>query len=124
MKTPVDPLASFRSGNYPDRTRRAHEIIGQHYADFGDAVTGWWCAVRLSDGGSDGKLYRDKRTATRFQLHEKQCAYICLPPPFDFPEGIIPISEVHRYIQISEKVYDAGGRLSDEGTHIVPGSMK
>ncbi|NUT27673.1 MAG: hypothetical protein HOV84_17410 [Streptomyces sp.] len=118
MKAPADPLASFRSGKYPDRTKRAYDEINQHYADFGSQVAGWWIAVRLSDGGSDGKLYRDKVTATRFQLHERQCAYICLPP-----FGEMAIGEIHQYLTVNERLYDQGARLSDAGTHIVPRSM-
>lgn len=119
MKLPSDPLAAFRSGKFPDRTRRAYDVIRQHFEDHGPVVGGWWIAIRLSDGGSDGKLYRDKRTATRFQLHERQCAYICIPP-----FGEMPIEEVHQFLSVNERLYDQGARLSDEGTYIVPRSMQ
>lgn len=105
---------------WPDRTRRAYDTIALHYeanrANNGEDIAGHWVAIRLSDGGSDGTLYPSKMHATRFQLHERQCAYICLPP-----FGQMSIKEIHRFLQINEAVYDAGGRLEDEGTHIVPG---
>lgn len=129
MNPPSDPLAPFRSGKYPDRTRRAYDLINQHYTDYGAQCVGWWVAIRLSDGGSDGKLYGSKQIATHYQLWEEQCAYICLPPQHEFPGGLMPIAEIHRYLQVNEKVYDdarrAGyrARLADAGTHIVPRSM-
>lgn len=102
---------------YPDRTRRAHDALQTHYAALGVDAGGWWVAIRLSDGSSDGHLFRSKAEATRAQLHERQCAYICLPP-----FGEMAIGELHAYLQACERVYDGGGRLSDEGTHVVPQS--
>lgn len=103
---------------YPDRTRRAWDVIQNHLIANGDGCAGQWVAIRLSDGGSDGSLYPSKRDATRFQLHEKQCAYICIHPFAD-----MSIKDVHRYLEINEEVYNAGGRLSDEGTHVLPSSL-
>lgn len=100
---------------WPDRTRRAHDQLQLHYAAVGGECAGHWVAIRLSDGGSDGHLYASKVEATRFQLHEKQCAYICIPP-----FGEMTVGELHQYLALNEKIYDDGGRLEDEGTHIVP----
>lgn len=100
---------------YPDRTRRAFEVLQTHYQAVKDECAGWWVAIRLSDGGSDNHLYRSKQEATRFQLHESQCAYICLPPL-----GQMSIKELHAFLDVNEKIYDGGGRLSDSDTHIVP----
>lgn len=103
---------------WPDRTRRAHDAITLHYLALGNEAAGHWVAIRLSDGGSDNNLYDSKAEATRAQLHERQCAYICLPP-----YGALSIKEVHRYLELNEMIYDQGGRLSDEGTHIVPSAF-
>ena len=111
--------ATFKN-EWPDRTKRAYEHIRLHYeANKGSDIAGHWVAIRLSDGGSDGNLYPTKMHAAHYQLHEKQCAYICLPP-----FGELSIKEVHRYLQLNEMIYDAGGRLEDEGTHIVPGMFQ
>jgi hypothetical protein len=101
---------------YPDRTKRAWEEITAACEDFGDNAAGWWIAIRLSDGGSDRTLYPSKMDAVKYQLHEKQCAYLCI-----HPFGEMSIKDVHRYLELNEKIYDAGGRLEDEGTHVVPG---
>lgn len=112
--------ATFKNRRtWPDRTRRAYEHITLHYeASKGSDIAGHWVAIRLSDGGSDGVLYPSKMHAATYQLHEKQCAYICLPP-----FATMSIGDVHRFLQINEEIYDAGGRLEDEGTHIVPRSF-
>lgn len=108
--------ATFRNHyTYPDRTRRAFDALNLHYQAVGSECGGHWIAIRLSDGSSDGHLYPSKEDATRFQLHEKQCAYICLPP-----FGEMSMAELHRFIEINEELYNAGGRLEDTGTHIVP----
>lgn len=101
---------------WSDRTRRANDVLETHrqavpLADLG----GWWVAIRLSDGTSDGNLYRSKVEATRHQLHETQCAYLCMPP-----YGDMPIRELDAWLAVVERVYEQGGRLSDTDTHIVP----
>lgn len=99
---------------FSDRTRRAWDVLQGHLVANGPGeVTGWWVAIRMSDGGSDGNLYRSKEEAVRYQLHETQCAYICIPPDMN-------IREVDSFLRVNEMVYDAGGRLSDVDTHIVP----
>lgn len=97
-----------------DRTRRAYDVILTHVAAQGaESVAGRWVAIRLSDGGSDGTLYDSKKDATRFQLHEKQCAYICVPP-----FAAISAKELGEFLDVNEMIYNAGGRLSDVDTHI------
>lgn len=104
---------------YPDRTRRAWDVLQTHVAAVPRAeIGGWWVAIRMSDGTSDGNLYRSKPEAARYQLHETQCCYICIPP-----FGDMNIKELHAFIEANQRVYDGGGRLSDEGTHIVPTDM-
>lgn len=100
---------------YSDRTRRAFDVMQLHYEAAGADCAGWWVAIRMSDGGSDGQLYGTKQTATRFQLHENQCAYICLPPL-----GEMKIGEIDDFLRVNQMIYDQGGRLSDADTHIVP----
>ena len=103
---------------WPDRTRRAYDVIATHYIAQGPHIGGHWVAIRLSDGGSDGVLYDSKPEATRHQLHETQCAYICLPP-----FGEMSIGEIHRYLELNDMIYAQGGRLSDVDTHIVPSAF-
>ena len=67
-------------GLYSDAARRLSDTITMHVTALGFAAAGQWVAARLSDGGSDGRLYPDKATAVRFQLHEYQCAYVCITP--------------------------------------------
>lgn len=97
-----------------DRTNRAYDNIMVHYL-VEDDPAGWWVAIRLSDGGSDHILYKSKAEAVRYQLHETQCAYICLPPV-----GQLTRKEVGEYLRVNDMIYAGGGRLSDVGTHIVP----
>ena len=104
---------------WPDRTRRAWDQLMTHIAAVGIESAGHWVAIRLSDGGSDGVLYDSKMDATKHQLHERQCAYICIHPFAD-----MQISDIHTYLEMNEKIYDAGGRLSDVGTHIVPSTLR
>lgn len=104
---------------WPDRTRRAYDVIRTHQLAAGKDITGMWVAIRLSDGTSDGQLYPTKMSATSHQLHEQQCAYICLPPWAE-----ITIGELHTYIQTCERIYESGGRLSDVGAHIHPSALR
>lgn len=107
---------------WDDRTRRAYDALKLHYeAHKNDRynIIGMWVAVRLSDGSSDGSLYPTKGTAARFQLHETQCAYFCLPPS----DLDLTHREVQRYLEINEQLYNNGMRLSDPDTHVVPGGL-
>lgn len=103
---------------WPDRTRHAWDEIALHTQALGTEANGHWVAIRLSDGGSDGIAYPSKTRAVRGQLHEHQCAYICI-----HPFGEMSHADIHRYLELNEQIYDAGGRLSDIGTHIVPSSL-
>src|ERR1044072_8184521 len=114
----TDIAATFKN-QWPDRTKRAYETIALHFEankpNNGSDIAGHWVAIRLSDGGSDGLLYPSKMHAANYQLHEKQCAYICLPP-----FGQMSIKEIHRFLEFNEQVFDAGHwvaiRLSDGGS--------
>jgi hypothetical protein len=96
--------------NIPDYAKRAADIINSYFA----YVQWWdlkdkWLAIRLSDGGSDGVLYENKRDAVRHQLDEYLCAYVCFR---NLMGGITPL-EAKRYMDYSRMLYDGGARLPD-----------
>lgn len=68
---------------------------------------GRWLAIRLSDGGYDGVIYDHRADAVRHQLHEKQCAYVKIPPG-----GMTP-REAEAFLGYHRALYDAGFRLPD-----------
>lgn len=106
----INPLLGERV--FSDRARRCSDIVTQALTDLGPQLWGKWIAIRLSDGGSDGNIYDAKSTAQRFQLHPKQCAYVCVPP-----EGMSP-RQAETYLRFIEGLYDAGADLADPDTHI------
>jgi hypothetical protein len=69
--------------------------------------TGYWMAIRLSDGGSDGIFYDRRADAVRHQLHEKLCAYVKIPP------GAMTPKEAEMFLGYHRALYDAGFRLPD-----------
>lgn len=99
-----------------ERARRAHEHIMLIDTINGDDAQGRWIAVSLSDGRCDMRLYASKREAIRFQLHETQCAYLCLT-------GIPTLGEVRLFLDTCEQLYDAGFSLADPHTYINPETM-
>lgn len=96
-----------------DAARRCADHINTHVLVNGEDATGKWVAVKLSDGDSDGILYPTKKDAVRHQLHEMQCAYICIPPACH-----MSTDDAASFLQTNRKLYDAGMRLSDPDTHI------
>lgn len=77
---------------------------------------GRWIAGRLSDGGTDGKVYDTRPDAIRAQLHETQCLYVCvIPTP-------MPPAEAAQLILITRNAYDAGFRITgpDDPRSIIP----
>lgn len=97
---------------FSDAARRCADAVNVHLLGGGQDVVGKWVAVRLSDGGSDGKLYDTKKDAVRFQLHETLCAYVCITP------GGMPVKEAESYLRTNRKLYDAGMRLSDPDKNV------
>lgn len=89
---------------YPDEAYRCSDIINQHLVN---GHAGRWVAIRLSDGGSDGKTYDTRAEAIRFQLHERQCCYVLIPP-----DGMSPRA-AHNFMVLNRQLYDNGMRLSD-----------
>lgn len=95
-----------------DRARRCSEAITLALLGQGRGVVGKWIAVRLSDGRSDGNVYDRKSDAVRHQIHETQCAYICVPP-----DGMT-VKQADTYLRFTEGLYHAGHRLADPDTHL------
>lgn len=96
-----------------DAGKRTSEAVNIHLRMLGMEAVGKWVAVRLADGGSDHVLYDTKADAVRHQLHEFQCAYVCIPPLG------MPPADAERYLTVTRQMYDAGVRLADPDKHIV-----
>ena len=92
---------------HSDPARRASEQVTLHLLADRDRAINSWCAIRLSDGGSDGILYDSKAAAVRHQLHEFQCAYVKIPP-----DGMGP-REAEIFLKFNRQLYDAGMRIAD-----------
>jgi hypothetical protein len=93
-------------GLYSDAARRCSDIVNTHLVA-NRANAGKWVAIRLSDGGSDGVLYDTRPDAIRHQLHETQCAYVCIPPTG------MPPKDAEAFLAFNRKLYDAGFRMPD-----------
>jgi hypothetical protein len=87
-----------------DRGRRLAEAAAAARAAGGE---GRWIAARLSDGGTDGRIYDLRADAVRHQLHETQCAYVMVPP------GAMPEHEASKFLELAERIYAAGYNLTD-----------
>jgi hypothetical protein len=93
-----------------DAGKRASDLINEKLSNFGwDMLRHAWLAIRLSDGGSDGILYESKQAATRHQLHEQQCYYVCFK---NLPGGARP-DEMTLMLLFAREAYAAGGRFVD-----------
>lgn len=95
-----------------DRARRLSEAVTLALLGQGRGVVGKWLAARLSDGATDGSIYDRKSDAIRHQLHERQCAYVCIPP-----EGMT-VRQADTYLRFTEGLYDSGYHLADPDTHM------
>lgn len=95
-----------------DRARRCSEAVTLALLGQGRGVINKWVAVRLSDGRTDGVVYDTKADAIKHQLHETQCAYVCIPP-----EGMTE-RQAATYLRFTEGLYDAGYHLADPATHM------
>lgn len=100
-----------------DPARRCSDIVTQAIVD---GYAGWWVAIRLSDGGSDGTLYASREAAIRYQLHETLCAYVCIPYDSMTPREADIFLKFHRHC------YDAGYRLQDPGDPepVIPANLE
>lgn len=98
-----------------ERARRAYDHLRFLRTAHGSDCNGRWVAIKLSDGSCDQRLYDTKAGAVRFQLHETQCAYLCMPPDLEFS-----LKEIDLYLVVNENLYDAGLCLSDPDTYVNP----
>lgn len=97
-------------GAWPADAHRASDIIRLHIL-CGNA--GRYCAIRLSDGGSDGAVYDTRAEAIRHQLHERQCAYVKIPA-----DDMSPAAAAS-YLRTVRGLYDAGVPLADPDREIM-----
>lgn len=95
-----------------DRAQRLSDAVTLAILGQGRGVVGKWIAARLSDGRTDGNVYDRKSDAIRHQLHEQQCAYVCIPL-----DGMT-VRQAGTYLRFTEGLYRAGARLSDPDQHI------
>ncbi len=89
---------------FSDAAKRASDIINLHLVADPEGNIGYWVAIRLSDGGSDGVLYRELSDAVRAQLHYTQCMYV----PIRF--GGMPPQEADVMIVAHRRIY-ANGKI-------------
>lgn len=104
-----------------DAAKRCADIVNLHFLGKGDGAIGQWVAIRLSDGGSDGQLYDKRADAVRHQLHETQCAYVCIPL------GGMTAVEAESFLNWNRKLYDGGMRMTDPDKEfiqpLIPGHL-
>lgn len=106
---------------YSDAAKRCSDVVTLHLLADRDHAINSWCAIRLSDGGSDDVLYDSKAAAVRHQLHEFQCAYVKIPA-----DGMGP-REAEIFLRFNRQLYDAGMRIADPDKDlevIMPGRLE
>jgi hypothetical protein len=93
-----------------DAGKRAADLVNFYLATMDwSTIRNSFLAIRLSDGGSDGILYDNKRDAVRHQIHEQQCAYVC----FRNIAGGTNARDMLIFLQFNRKAYANGMRLVD-----------
>lgn len=97
-------MADGHDHRYSDAANRCSDVV--RLAIVGGDV-GRWVAIRLADGGSDGQTYETRRDAIRHQLHEKQCAYVMVPPDDMSPKS------AETFLNFTRQCYDAGMPIAD-----------
>lgn len=101
------------NNTYPDYAKKCSDQVNMHVLGMGNSAVDKWVAIRLSDGGSDGKLYDKKADAVRHQLHETQCCYVCVPPT-----GMSP-RQAKNFMDFNRMLYDQGMRLQDPDREVI-----
>lgn len=99
------------TARHSDEAKRASDAVNLHLAVLGFQAMRRWVAIRLSDGGSDGVLYDNRRDAVRHQLDERLCAYVCLPPTQ------FSVCSAEAFLSFHRKAYNSGFRLVDPDHH-------
>lgn len=97
-------MANPLLAKYSESAHRCSDAIRLHIVA---GSGGKWAAIRLSDGGSDGIVYDTRADAVRHQLHETQCAYVCIPWDDMSPRS------AENFLKINRELYDAGLRMTD-----------
>ena len=93
-----------------DAGKRASDILNVYIVHMRwDDIKTRFVAIRLSDGGSDGVIYDNKRDAINHQLHEQQCAYVC----FNELRAGASARDMAIYIKFNRDAYANGMRLTD-----------
>lgn len=92
---------------------QASQHVNLHITALGHEATNKWVAIRLSDGGSDSRLYETRAEAVRFQLHENQCAYVNIPPTGMTPRGAA------NYLNFTRFLYERGMRIEDPNRDVL-----
>ena len=100
-----------------DAAKRAYDNV-RLLAEFNDYDTrvkqSPYVAIRLSDGGTDHRLYDTKQDAVRHQLHETLCAYFSF---YNAPAGFNSYKDAAIFLAFTRAAYDAGMRLVDPDAH-------
>jgi hypothetical protein len=100
LPRPVDAFGRY----YPDEAKRMADVISLHMLA---GQMGKWCAIRLSDGGSDGVAYDTRADAIRHQLHESLCCYVPI-----FADRADP-DKAWAALRFARWAYDNGMRIFD-----------
>lgn len=103
---PLSGTATLHS----DAARRYADAVNLHVAALGWGAVKKWVAVRLSDGGSDGVLYDTRDDAIAHQLHETQCAYVCVQP------GGTTACRAESFLRTTRAAYVAGAHWTGPGS--------
>lgn len=74
-----------------------------------DVLTHSWIAVSLADGSYDGTLYDTRADAVKHQVHETQCAYVCLKEAISGMD----IREAYAYLKFHRDAYAKGYVFTD-----------
>ena len=100
-----------------DTAKRAYDNV-RLLAEFNDYDTrvkqSPYVAIRLSDGGTDHRLYDTKQDAIKHQLHETLCAYFSFR---NAPAGFASYKDAAIYLAWNRATYDAGMRMVDPDHH-------
>lgn len=97
---------AFNIPELVDPAKRCSSIVTMHAIAGG---AGRWCAIRLSDGGSDNVLYDTRADAIKHQLYEEYCCYVCVQP------GGMTVNDAREWMTFNRALYDAGWHLADPG---------
>lgn len=97
-------MADGHDPRYSDAANRCSDVIRTAIVA---KQAGKWVAIRLSDGGSDHQVYDTRQDAIRHQLHEKQCAYVMVPPDDMSPRS------AEAYLKWTRQCYDNGMPIAD-----------